>query len=208
MAVDGSHEGCFEFGSRLYVVPTDSEHSVAEVARSYSDASRIRRRGHRIRLHWTAFVGAALGGGFLDLSAWHSSGLTAPLDLAMLFGLGGVVGFATAIGMRQAFRAQATEVVVRLPAIQVPAEVARHAPDDATADELVLWSVLTRRFRAARVALENVPFESAGPSEAPGHSPTGTLTPQATGALAELTYVTAKHDYEPVALILGLPVPD
>lgn len=211
MAVDGSHAGCFEHGPRLYVVPSDSEYTVDEVAQSFAEASRIRLTGHRIRLHWTAFIGAVIGGLFLDVSAWHSSGLVDPLDLAMLFALGGIVGFATAVGMRQAFRTQPAEVVVRLPAIEVPPDVARSSPDDATADELVLWSVLTRRFRAARVALENVPFEPIDvvePADGATHSGTGTLTPQATGALAELTYVTARHDYEPVAELLGLPLPD
>jgi hypothetical protein len=75
MAVDGSHAGCFQHGPRLYVVPSDSEYTVDEVAQSFAEASRIRLTGHRIRLHWTAFIGAVVGGLFLDVSAWHSSGL-------------------------------------------------------------------------------------------------------------------------------------
>lgn len=209
MAVDGSHEACFQHGSRLYVVPSDSGHTVDETAASYARASAVFRRRPRQRLHWSALVGTVLGGLFLDFSAWHSSGLTDVLDLLMMFGLGGIVGFATAIGMRQALRAQPAEPAVRLPAIEVPADVARRSPDDATGDELVLWSVLTRRFRAAAVALENLPYDTAQDQhDSSGRAVTGTLTPAATSALAEMSYVTARHDFAPVAELLGLPLPD
>lgn len=207
MAVDGSHEGCFEHGARVYAVPSDSGHTVAETAASYASAAAV-RRGGRHRVHWSAWVGFVLGGLFLDFSAWHSSGLVDPLDLLLMFVLGGFVGFATAIGMRQALHAQTpAPTVVRLPAVEIPGEVARRAPDDATPDELVLWSILTRRYRAARVAVDELPFEQ-DPGEAASRPTGSTLTPAATSALAELAYVTAKHDYEPVAELLGLPVPD
>jgi hypothetical protein len=212
MAVDESHEGCFAMGSRLYAVPSDSTFTVAETKASYTDAAAIRRRT-RGRLHWSAYVGGVLGGLFIDLSAWHASKVTDWVALGMMFGLGGIVGFATSIGIRQAFVGHTPETaVIKLPAIEIPSDVARNAPEDASADELVLWSVITRRFRAAKVAVENLPFEAA-PSfdvtatEASGSARSGTVLPAASPVLAELTYVTARHDFEPVAELLGLPVP-
>ncbi|AMM20870.1 hypothetical protein AX769_12860 [Frondihabitans sp. PAMC 28766] len=208
MAVDASHEGCFAHASRLYAVPSDSGHTVAETAASYVDASFVRSRVRsRLALHWSTLLGAVLGGLFLDASAWHSSGLTDPIDLLMLFGLGAIVGVSTAVGMRRALQSHPAEITVRLPAIEIPVDVARRSPGDATADELVLWSILTRRFRAARVALENLPFEQDA-TEAQARSGGSTITPAATSALAELAYVTARHDFEPVAELLGLPLPD
>ncbi|BDZ50636.1 hypothetical protein GCM10025867_28770 [Frondihabitans sucicola] len=211
MTVDGSHEGCFVHASRLYAVPSDSTFTVDETRSSYVDAAAVRRRG-RVRVHWSAFVGGVVGGGFIDLSAWHTSKVTDWVALAMMFALGGVVGFATAIGIREALVGRPPEPnVVRLPAIEVPGDVALAAPDDATADELVLWSVITRRFRAAKVAVDSLPFEKLPLEHDQGTVASGshsaTLTPAATQAMAELTYVTARHDFEPVAELLGLSLP-
>ncbi|GAA4264735.1 hypothetical protein [Frondihabitans peucedani] len=204
MAVDGGTPGCFEHGARLYAVPSDSAFSVEETRSSYTRSDAARRRGNRPRVHWSAFVGGVLGGAFIDFSAWHTSRLTDGTALAMMFGLGGVVGFATAIGIREALVGRPhEEQVVRLPAIQIPGDIARSAPDDSTPDELVLWSVLTRRYRAARVALDELPFQSNA-ADASTASRTGTLTPALTQADAELAYVVARHDYEPVAELLGL----
>jgi len=206
MAIDGSHAGCFVHAARLYAVPSDSTFSVADTEASFIDAAAVRRRS-RPKIHWSAFVGGLLGGGFIDLSAWHTSKVTDLLALGMMFALGGIVGFATAIGIREALVGRpALPAVIRLPAIEVPGDVARSAPEDATADELVLWSVITRRFRAAKVAVENLPFEP-GPSDDRAGIRGDTLTPAATQVLAELTYVTARSDFEPVAELLGLPVP-
>jgi hypothetical protein len=206
MAIDGSHAGCFVHGARLYAVPSDSTFSVADTKASFVDAAAVRRRA-RPRVHWSAFIGGLLGGGFIDLSAWHTSKVTDFLALGMMFALGGIVGFATAIGIREALVGRpALPAVTRLPAIEVPSDVARSAPDDATADELVLWSVITRRFRAAKVAVDNLPFEPGPHGDRVGVRG-DTLTPAATQVLAELTYVTARSDFEPVAELLGLPVP-
>lgn len=206
MAVDASHAGCFAFGARLFAVPSDSPHSVAETRASYVDAAAVRRKSRR-RPHWSAYLGGVIGGGFIDLSTWHTSKLTDVVALALLFALGAGAGFATALGIREALvgRMPDTEVV-RLPAIEIPSDVARLAPDDATADELVLWSILTRRFRAAKVAVDNLPFEQDPPA-APEPNRAGSVLPAHQPALAELAYVTARHDFEPVAELLGLPLP-
>lgn len=204
MAVDGRNPGCFEHASRLYAVPSDSAFSVEETRSSYVAGAAARRLATRPRVHWSAFLGGVLGGAFIDFSAWHASRLTDGTALCMLFGLGGVVGFATAIGIREALVGRPHEEhVVRLPAIEIPADIARAAPDDSTADELVLWSVLARRHRAARVALDELPFESSGADASVG-SRTGILTPALAQADAELAYVVARHDFEPVAELLGL----
>jgi hypothetical protein len=214
MAIDGSQPGCFVHGAKIYAVPSDSVFTVEETRSSFVRASSV-RLGRRSRLHWSAFVAAAVGGVFLVASAWHASGFPDFLSLCLVFVLGALVGFATAVGMREVLLSHGQEVtVVRLPAIEIPGDVARSAPDDATVDELVLWSVLTRRYRAAKVAVETLPdagsAEAAELGEAADSATrsTGTITPASTSALAELTFVTARHDYEPVAALLGLPLDD
>jgi hypothetical protein len=203
MAVDGTHPGCFALGGRIYAVPSDSSFSVDETRASHAEATAARRRS-RARPHWSAFLGGVAGGAFIDVSAWHASRLTDWVALAMMFALGGVVGFATAVGIRDALVSRLPEVrSVLLPAIEVPTDVARAAPDDATADELVLWSVVTLRFRAARVAVDTAPSDESVPGTA-ASTRAGTLIPAATPVLAELAYVTARHDFEPVAELLGL----
>jgi hypothetical protein len=206
MAVDGSHTGCFLHASRLYAVPSDSAFTVEETRLSFVDASSV-RLGRRARLHWSSLLAAALGGVFLVASAWHAGGFPDALSFCLVFVLGALVGFATAVGMREVLLSHGHDAtVVRLPAIEIPVDVARTAPDDASVDELILWSVLTRRYRAAKVAVESLPLSDEAPESATRS--TGTLTPAATNALAELTYVTARHDYEPVAELLGLPLAD
>lgn len=207
MAIDGSHPGCFSHGARLYAVPSGTGHSVADTRESYVAAAQVRRR-RRVRVHWTGIVGAIGGGALIVLSAVHTAGLTDWLALAMMFTLGALVGFISATGIRDAFTGRTPdEPVLRLPAVEIPGDVARGAPVDATADELALWSLVTRRYRAARVAVENLPFESdrnlfvTGPTTVAAPAPTDALV------LAELTYITAKHDFEPVAELLGLPRP-
>lgn len=208
MAIDGSHPGCFTHGSRLYAVPTTTGHSVPDTRESYIAAERVRRTRRRPRVHWTAIAGGVAGGLLIDLSAVNNAGVSDWLALAMMFALGGLVGFASAIGIRDAFVGRAPEpVVLRLPAVEIPGDVARLAPDDSTADELALWSLVTRRYRAAKVAVENLPFENDHGLFVSG--PTTVAAPPSTEALAsaELTYITARHDFEPVAELLGLPLP-
>lgn len=186
-------------------MPSGSNFTVDETRASFGASSPVGRRRH-VALHWSTFVAAALGGFFLVASAWHASGFPDLISLCLVFVLGALVGYAAAVGMREVLVAQGGESAkVRLPAVEVPRDVARAAPGDATVDELVLWSVLTRRFRAAAIALERAPFDEEPPDT--GSRSTGTITPAATSALAELTYVTARHDYEPVAELLGLPLP-
>lgn len=223
MAVDRTHPGCFAHGSRLFAVPSDSGFGVNETRASYVSASMARQRSTRPRIHWSSFVGGVLGGAFIDFSAWHTSGVTDPIALGMMFALGGAVGFATAIGIRDALVTRPVEEApVRLPAVEIPLDIARAAPVDSTADELVLWSVLTHRFRAATAALESVPFDigassadltpSADDPLSDGTDPAVatrgvTRSPASTRVDAELHYVTARHDFEPVAELLGLPIP-
>lgn len=206
MAVDDSHPGCFTLGARLYAVPEETGHSVEATRASYLEAAATRRRRGR-RIHWSVVAGGVAGGLLIDASAIHSSGLSDPVALGMMFVLGGLVGFASSIGIREAIVGRPVDAaVVRLPAVEIPADVAREAPEDSTADELALWSIIVKRYRAARVALDEAPF--VGPDQAP--SPVGAMTittATEVGALAELSYITARHDYAPVAELLGLPAP-
>ncbi|GAA4668921.1 hypothetical protein [Frondihabitans cladoniiphilus] len=227
MAVDGTHPGCFVHATKLYAVPSDSGFTVEQTAASYDDAARLTRGSHPSMTR-RSIVGGVLGGLFLVGEAVLGAGLRDVGSLIVLFFFGGVVGFVVAIGLGRQQPRAAQAVVVRLPAVQIPGDVARLSPDDATADELVLWSILTQRFRAAQAALANLPYEQANTidpiesaetwdaegrdsDEAPGQrsrAGAGTLSADSSSALAEIAYVTARHDFEPVALLLGLPLAD
>ncbi|MBF4576555.1 hypothetical protein [Frondihabitans sp. VKM Ac-2883] len=206
MAINGSHPGCFMAGARLYAVPSDTGHDVAETQASWARAGSPHHR--RPRIHWSVVVGGVAGGILIDASAIRSSNLADPVALMMMFVLGGLVGFASAYGIREACLGREPEPeVARLPAVEIPGDVARGAPDDATADELVLWSVVTKRYRAALAARDDAPFVPDPRVSTPSSTGATTSTAAEAGALAELAYITARHDFEPVAELLGLATP-
>lgn len=213
MAINGSHPGCFTIGARLYAVPSDTGHDVDETRASWA-LDGAPRRGRPL-IHWSVIVGGVAGGLLIDASVIRSSNVVDPIALLMMFVLGGLVGLVSAYGIREACLGRAeAPTAVRLPAVEIPSDVARGAPDDATADELVLWSVVTKRYRAALVARDELPFvpdPSLSDSSLPGATATAggvtTSTAAEASALAELSYITARHDFEPVAELLGIPAP-
>jgi len=208
MSVDARHPSCFEFEARLYVVPSWSDHGVAETRRSLGPEIQETSRGGAGPGRWAA-LGALVGGSFLGgvaATVWRVDGLWA---LSLVFVLGAVVGAVLAIGTRTIFhdgvgdQASAVEATgpsdQRLPAVEVPWDVARAAPEDSTGDELVLWSTLTSRYREAREALV-----------AGGGDDDRFTDPREAGARIaewESAYRTASRDYEPVARLLGFPLP-
>ena len=204
MSVDDRHPSCFEFEGRLYVVPTWSDHGVAETRRSFG-AVGAHARGGTGSGRWAA-LGGLVGGSFLGgvaTTVWRVDSLWA---LLLVFVLGAVVGSVLAIGTRTIFReGDTSESGPRsgtgepLPAIEVPWDVARAAPVDATGDELALWATLTSRYRDAREALV-----------AGGDTDDRFTDPREAGARIaewETAYRTASRDYEPVARLLGFPLP-
>lgn len=208
MSVDARHPSCFEFEARLYVVPSWSGHGVAETRRSLGPEIRETSRGGAGPGRWAA-LGALVGGSFLGgvaATVWRVDGLWA---LSLVFVLGAGVGAVLAIGTRTIFHEGAgdQEAAVeapnpsdrRLPTVEVPWDVARAAPEDSTGDELVLWSTLTSRYRDAREALV-----------AGGGDDDRFTDPREAGARMaewESAYRTASRDYEPVARLLGFPLP-
>jgi hypothetical protein len=206
MSVDARHPSCFEFEGRLYVVPSWSGHGVAETQHSLGADESTTRRGGAGPARW-AGLGALVGGSFLGgvaATVWRVDGLWA---LLLIFVLGAGVGAVLAVGTRTIFRegdAADETTTVRpatgpLPRVEVPWDVARAAPEDSTGDELVLWSTLTSRYREAREALV-----------AGGGDDDRFTDPREAGARIaewESAYRTASRDYEPVARLLGFPLP-
>lgn len=207
MSVDARHPSCFEFESRLYVVPSWSGHGVAETRRSLGPEGGTTTRGGAGSARW-AGLGALVGGSFLGgvaATVWRVDGLWA---LLLVFAVGAAVGAVLAVGTRTIFRDGGTTgdaVTVHrpttepLPRVEVPWDVARAAPEDSTGDELVLWSTLTSRYREAREALV-----------AGGGDDDRFTDPRDAGARMaewESAYRTASQDYEPVARLLGFPLP-
>ncbi|ARC56893.1 hypothetical protein AS850_07360 [Frondihabitans sp. 762G35] len=206
MAVDGSHPGCFVHATRLYAVPSDSGFDVDSTRDSYLRASVSRDRHLRSHLSQGVLLGGLAGGLFLTVAARFGARVDQPAALILLFVFGFAVGVAAGIGIRLQQPDLPPRVEgERLPAVEVPVEIAGRAPADATADELVLWSLLLRRLRAARVAVDEIPFAQDAPAAA---TTTGTVSTAGVGALAELSYLTARNDFAPVAELLGLPLPD
>ena len=208
MSVDARHPSCFEFEARLYVVPSWSGHGVAETRRSLGPEIQETDRGGASPGRWAA-LGALVGGSFLGgvaATVWRVDGLWA---LSLIFVVGAAVGAVLAVGTRTIFREgeadPASEVSAprptegRLPAVEVPWDVARAAPEDSTGDELVLWSTLTSRYREAREALV------AGGGEDDRFTDPG----EAGARIAEweTAYRTASREYEPVARLLGFTLP-
>ncbi|ROS54370.1 hypothetical protein EDF50_0450 [Frigoribacterium sp. PhB24] len=192
----------------MYVVPSWSGHGVAETRRSLGPEIRDTSRGGAGAGRW-ATLGALVGGSFLGgvaATVWRVDGLWA---LLLIFVLGAAVGAVLAVGTRTIFRegeaGQAPTVDApgpsdrRLPAVEVPWDVARAAPEDSTGDELVLWATLTSRYREAREALV-----------VGGGEDDRFTDPREAGARIaewETAYRTASRDYEPVARLLGFPLP-
>ena len=208
MSVDARHPSCFEFEGRLYVVPSWSGHGVAETRRSLGPQMPETGRGGAGPGRW-ATLGAVVGGSFLGgvaATVWRVDGLWA---LSLIVVLGAVVGAVLAIGTRTIFREGTDDQVPAadatspsdgpLPVVEVPWDVACAAPEDSTGDELVLWSTLTSRYRDAREALV-----------AGGGDDDRFTDPREAGARIaewESAYRTASQDYEPVARLLGFPLP-
>jgi hypothetical protein len=201
MSVGASHPRCFVVEGVLWVVPSDTGHDVEATRRSRvrDDGGGSSRRARLVDA-WT-LTGGATGAFFMGTVAgavWHVEGL---VDLAAFVVSGGLVGAVVAAGTRRLFvdAAAPDRVVARapgeeLPAVRVPWDVAASAPDDATGDELALWSSRTVRWRAARTARDaRVP----GPELSDGEL----------GDETDREYQEAVADYEPVARLLGLPRP-
>jgi hypothetical protein len=208
MSVNARHPSCFEFEARLYVVPSWSGHGVAETRRSLGPEAETTTRGGAGSARW-AGLGALVGGSFLGgvaATVWRVDSLWA---LLLVFVLGAGVGAVLAVGTRTIFRDgdapgdaaahHPSSSGEPLPRVEVPWDVARAAPEDSTGDELVLWSTLTSRYREAREALV-----------AGGGDDDRFTDPREAGARIaewESAYRTASRDYEPVARLLGFPLP-
>jgi hypothetical protein len=225
MSVPPGHPRCFRLDGRLFVVPSWSELSVAETRDALTTALRRpaprRPRGDG-RSPWgrVGAVAGALGIVVVAVSVWEVTSLVA---LAAIAASGAVVGAALALGTRRLVvdaavapdrrdgpvggGAPAT-VVERDPgagvaAVEVPGDVAASAPDDATGDELALWSALVSRYRDAREAL----LTGVEPGHVPGEVDTDPAEVSARIADAEAHLRAAEADYGPVARLLGLPAP-
>ncbi|TDT65567.1 hypothetical protein [Frigoribacterium sp. PhB116] len=202
MSVGPSHPRCFVVGGALWVVPSGTGHDVATTRRSRAGTGAVDRAGSAVVDAWT-LTGGATGGFFMGTVAgaiWHVEGLG---DLAAFVLSGALVGAVLAVGMKRLFAdfSDPRPDVARpdgpdrdLPAVRVPWDVANAAPDDADGDELALWSLRAERWRLARAAREARELRIE-------------LDLDGGGAEAEAEYREAAADYEPVARLLGLPLP-
>jgi hypothetical protein len=202
MSVGPSHPRCFVVGGALWVVPSGTGHDVDTTRRSRERTGRADEGRSSLVDAWT-LTGGATGGLFMGTVAgavWHVQGL---VDLTAFVISGAVVGAVLAIGTKRLFAdfsepgpgdAQPVETDLDLPAVRVPWDVANAAPDDASGDELALWSLRAKRWRLARAAREARGLRLGdGPDDG--------------GAEDEAEYREAAADYEPVARLLGLPLP-
>lgn len=202
MSVGPSHPRCFVVGGALWVVPSGTGHDVDTTRRSRAGTGRVGDDRPALVDAWT-LTGGVTGGFFMGTVAgavWHVQGL---VDLAAFVVSGAVVGAVLAIGTKRLFADFSepgpgdTPPVTAdrdLPAVRVPWDVANAAPDDADGDELALWSLRAERWRLARAAREARELRLGdGPDDG--------------GAEDEAEYREAAADYEPVARLLGLPLP-
>ena len=226
MPVPPGHPRCFRLDGRLFVVPTWSDVSVAEardaLSRSLS-ATRRPLRGPRRRERWGP-TGAVVGAGAILVVAVAAWEVTSLVGLAATSASGALVGGVLAVGVRRLFvdagaggalpSASTGEAMsestrsgeerdTRVAAVEVPDDVAASAPDDATGDELALWSALVMRYRDAREAL----LSGARPGSAVDDADTDPADATARIRQAEADLRSAEADYEPVARLLGLPAP-
>jgi hypothetical protein len=202
MSVGPSHPRCFVVGGALWVVPSSTGHDVATTRRSRAGTARADGAHSALMDVWT-LTGGVTGGFFMGTVAgavWHVQGLG---DLAAFVLSGAAVGGVLAVGTKRLFAdfseprpgvAQPDGPDRDLPAVRVPWDVANAAPDDADGDELALWSLRVERWRLARAAREARELRVE-------------LDADDGGAEAEAEYREAAADYEPVARLLGLPLP-
>ncbi|MBD8584422.1 hypothetical protein IFT90_07605 [Frigoribacterium sp. CFBP 8766] len=202
MSVGPSHPRCFVVGGALWVVPSGTGHDVATTRRSRAGTGAADGARPALVDAWTS-TGGVTGGFFMGTVAgavWHVEGLG---DLAAFVLSGALVGAVLAVGTKRLFAdfSDPRPDVARpdgpdrdLPAVRVPWDVANAAPDDADGDELALWSLRAERWRLARAAREARELR-VDPDVDGG------------GAEAEAEYREAAADYEPVARLLGLPLP-
>lgn len=202
MSVGPSHPRCFVVGGALWVVPSGTGHDVDATRRSRAGTGLAADGRSSLVDAWT-LTGGVTGGFFMGTVAgavWHVQGL---VDLVAFVISGAAVGAVLAIGTKRLFAdlsepgpgdAQSVETGRDLPAVRVPWDVANAAPDDASGDELALWSLRAERWRLARAAVE-------------ARAPRVEVDADDGGAEAETEYRGAAADYEPVARLLGLPLP-
>jgi hypothetical protein len=202
MSVGPSHPRCFVVGGALWVVPSGTGHDVDTTRRSRAGAERTQDGRPSFSDAWT-LTGGVTGGLFMGTVAgavWHVQGL---VDLAAFVISGAVVGAVLAVGTKRLF-ADFSEPDLRdalpeeserdLPAVRVPWDVANAAPNDADGDELALWSLRAERWRLARAVKEARALQLDADADDGG-------------AEAEAEYSEAAAGYEPVARLLGLPLP-
>jgi hypothetical protein len=173
------------------VVPSGTGHDVDTTRRSRERTGRADEGRSSLVDAWT-LTGGATGGLFMGTVAgavWHVQGL---VDLTAFVISGAVVGAVLAIGTKRLF----ADFSEPGPGDAQPVETdldPRH-PDDASGDELALWSLRAKRWRLARAAREARGLRLGdGPDDG--------------GAEDEAEYREAAADYEPVARLLGLPLP-
>ena len=224
MTVPPGHPRCFRLDGKLFVVPTWSDVSVVEARDSLSRSLSVRGRpfrGSRRRERWGP-SGAAIGAGAILVVAVAAWEVTSLVGLAATGASGALVGGVLAVGVRRLFvdagagaapsSATTGQVMsestgsgrgrdARVAAVEVPDDVAAAAPDDATGDELALWSALVMRYRDAREAL----LSGALPCSAVDDADTDPGDATARIRRAEADLRSAEADYAPVARLLGLP---
>lgn len=184
------------------MVPSGTGHDVDATRRSRAGTGLAADGRSSLVDAWT-LTGGVTGGFFMGTVAgavWHVRGL---VDLVAFVISGAAVGAVLAIGTKRLFAdfsepgpgdAQSVATDRDLPAVRVPWDVANAAPNDASGDELALWSLRAERWRLARAAVEARALRvDADPDDG--------------GAEAETEYRGAAADYEPVARLLGLPLP-
>ncbi|GAA0961033.1 hypothetical protein [Frigoribacterium faeni] len=207
MPVGPSHPSCFVFERRLFVVPSGTGHGVVETRQSMR-GSRVGSRETTVPggIDVWLLVGGITGGLFLATVAGAVWGVGPVLSLVLFFAMGALVGAVLATGTRSLFVPATASAAhhdgsrggAAFPAVEVPWDVARAAPDDATADELVLWSTLVTRYRRAEEARVETPGEPATPTP---------IADEPAPASVEAEYRAAVRDYEPVARLLGFRLP-
>lgn len=200
MSVGPSHPRCFVVGGALWVVPSGTGHDVETTRRSRSGSGHGGDAAVVLLDAWT-LTGGATGGFFMGTVAgavWHVQGL---VDLAAFVVSGALVGAVLAVGTKRLFAdfsepgpgdAQPDASDRDLPAVRVPWDVAHAAPADADGDELALWALRAERWRLARAVREARVLR---------------LDLAADDGGDDAEYREAAADYEPVARLLGLPLP-
>ncbi|WP_423924122.1 hypothetical protein ACPEEZ_07465 [Frigoribacterium sp. 2-23] len=206
MAIGVEHPSCFSIEKRLFVVPSWSPYGVAETRQSWIDARGTALPDRGVRPLRSIVIGALGGGLVLATTAITTWGVGDVLEAAMLFVVGSAVGAVLALGVRTLVatekRGRVTRAAAPLPAVEIPLDVARAAPDDSSDDELILWATRVVRFRYLQEAMATRSRLSGARSATPG-----SLDPSEEEPLSSEAYRSAQADYEPVARLLGLTLP-